>query len=227
MRRCIDQRALVVLAVDLDQRLAELLEDLHADRLIVDEGARAPVGKLDAAQDQFVVGGDVVRLEQRARRMVAGDLEAGDHLALLDPLAHQRLVAARAERQRKGVEQNRLAGAGLAGEHGKAVGEIDVEPVDEDDIADGQSGEHGAGPQPSSCPAYAGHPRLAICASLKTWMAGTSPAMTVCVTRSRNAGMRRDVGAAVSYPSPIFLNALLIQESLFSLGSTPPVFTRA
>ncbi len=75
--------------------------------------------------------------------MVAGNFEAGDDLTLLDPLAYQRLVAARAERQREGVEQNRLAGAGFAGEHGKAVGEVDVEPVDEDDIADGQSGEHG------------------------------------------------------------------------------------
>ena len=42
----IGQRALVVLAVDLDQRLAELLEDLHAHRLVVDEGAGAPVAKV-------------------------------------------------------------------------------------------------------------------------------------------------------------------------------------
>ena len=53
-------------------------------------------------------------------------------------------VAARAERQREGIEQDRLAGAGLAGEHGEPAGEIDVEPVDQDDVADGKSGEHGA-----------------------------------------------------------------------------------
>ena len=74
--------------------------------------------------------------------MVAGDLEHGGHLALLGALPHQRLVAAPAQRQRKGVEQNRFAGAGLAGEHGKAFGEIDVEPVDQDDVADRKSGEH-------------------------------------------------------------------------------------
>ena len=127
-------------------------------------------------------------LEQRARRMVAGDLEAGDHLALLDPLAHQGLVAARAERQRKGVEQNRLAGAGLAGEHGKAVGEIDVEPVDQDDIADGQVGRAWIWPRPLAVmPGFMpGIHVLRILPSLKTWMAGTSPAMTVCVTRSSN-----------------------------------------
>ena len=93
----IDQRALVVLAVDLDQRAAEFLQHLHAHRLIVDEGARAPVGELHAAQDQFVLGRDIVGLEQRARRMSARHLEHRRHLALLDALPHQRLVAAGAE----------------------------------------------------------------------------------------------------------------------------------
>ena len=75
--------------------------------------------------------------------MIAGKLEGGDHLALLHAVAHQALVAARAQGQREGIEQDRLAGAGFAGQHGQAVGEIDVEPVDQDDIADGETGEHG------------------------------------------------------------------------------------
>ena len=70
------------------------------------------------------------------------DLEHGGHLALLGALPHQRLVAAPAQRQGKSIEQDRLAGAGLAGEHGKAFGEIDVEPVDQDDVADGKSRKH-------------------------------------------------------------------------------------
>ncbi len=144
----IDQRALVVLAVDLDQRGAEFLHDLHAHRLIVDEGAGAPIGKLHAAKNEFVLGRDIVGQvmgqEQRARRMAAFDLEHRGHLALFDPLPHQRLVAARAQSQRKGVKQDRLAGAGLAGQHGKPRGKIDVEPVDQDDVANGKAGEHGA-----------------------------------------------------------------------------------
>ena len=70
MRRGIDQRAVVVLAVDLDQRAAELLQHLHAHRLVVDEGAGAAVGELHAAQDQLVLGGDVVR--RRAARAPDG-----------------------------------------------------------------------------------------------------------------------------------------------------------
>ena len=70
-------------------------------------------------------------------------LERRRHLPLLLALAHQGGVAARAERQRERVEQDRLAGAGFAGEHGKPLGKVDVEPVDQDDVADGKAGEHG------------------------------------------------------------------------------------
>ena len=69
MGRGIDQRARVVLAVDFDQRRAEALQRLHADRLVVDEGAGAAVGELHAAQDQRLVGGDARPRQQRARRM--------------------------------------------------------------------------------------------------------------------------------------------------------------
>jgi hypothetical protein len=100
----IDQRALIVLSVDLDQRLAQLLHDLHADRLIVDESAGAAVGELHAAQDHILLRGDVVSLEDRACRMVARQFEHRADLALFDALAHQSLVAARAQGQREGIE---------------------------------------------------------------------------------------------------------------------------
>ena len=144
MRRGIDQRAVVVLAVDLDQRAAELAHHLDADRLIVDESAGAAIRQLDAAQDQFVIRGDVVVLQQRTRRMLGRDLEHGNDLTLLDALAHQALVAAAAQRQGETVEQDRLAGTGFAGKDREALGEIDVEPVDQHDIANGQTGEHGS-----------------------------------------------------------------------------------
>ena len=110
-----------------------------------------------------------------------GDLEGGDDLALLDALAHQRLVAARAQRQRKGVEQDRLAGAGLAGEHGKPVGEIDVEPVDQDDVADGKSGEHGGSIQSPSSPeaVVPGSEGFQIRIIKDGWSHGTSPAVAL------------------------------------------------
>ncbi len=206
----IDQSALVVLAVDLDQRTAELLEHLHAHRLIVDESARASVGELHAAQDQFVLGGNIIGREQRARRMVARDIEHSGHLALLDALPHQRLVAAAAQSQRESIEQDRLAGAGLAGEHGKAVGKIDVEPVDQDDVADRKSGEHWPGCVQGLVPGFA--------------IIKDADGRHKAVRADRYTVNQSDRGAQ---PRPMPLNALLIQEPWFSFGSTPPVFTSA
>ena len=128
--------------MDLDQRAAELLEHLHADRLVVDECARSSIGQLHAAQDQFVFRRNVIGRQQCARRMASRDVEDGRHLSLLEPLPDQRLVAAAAQGQRESIEQDRFSGAGLAGERGKAVGKIDVEPLDQNDVANGQSGEH-------------------------------------------------------------------------------------
>jgi hypothetical protein len=51
-------------------------------------------------------------------------------------------AAAPAQRQRQRVEQDGLAGAGLAGERGQAAIERDVELVDQHDIADGERAKH-------------------------------------------------------------------------------------
>ena len=48
VRRRIHERALVVLAMDLDQGRAQCLESLRAERLIIDESARAAIGELHA-----------------------------------------------------------------------------------------------------------------------------------------------------------------------------------
>ena len=143
MGRGIDESAIVMLAVDFNQRGAERAQHLHADRLIVDEGAGAAVGELHPAHDQFVVAAKIVVGEHAARRMLLGDFERGGHLTLFGAFTHQGRVAARAERQRKRVEQDRFAGAGLAGQRGKAGAEIDVQAIDQNDVADGKASEHG------------------------------------------------------------------------------------
>jgi hypothetical protein len=74
--------------------------------------------------------------------MIACQIENGRHLPLLEPLPYQRLVAAAAQGQRESVEQDRFSSAGLAGERGKAAGKIDIKPLDQNYVANGQSGEH-------------------------------------------------------------------------------------
>ncbi len=142
MGRGVDEGALVVLAVDFHQRRAKRAQHLDADRLVVDEGAGTAVGELHAAHDQLVLTAEIILRKQAARRMVFAEIERGNHLALLGALAHHRGVAARAERQRESIEQDRFAGAGLAGQRGEAGPEIDVQAIDQDDVADGKASQH-------------------------------------------------------------------------------------
>src|SRR5262249_56322907 len=83
-----------------------------------------------------------MRRHQRTYRMPGGKLEGRRHLSLLGAVAHQSDVAAGAERQRKSIKQDGLAGAGLAGEHRQPSGKVDVEPVDEDDVTYREPGQH-------------------------------------------------------------------------------------
>jgi hypothetical protein len=142
VRGGIDQRALVMLAVDLDQRGAHGLQRLHGDRLVVDEGAGAAVGKLHTAQNHLAGIIEAVVGEDSCRRVVLRHVESGRHLPLLGTVAHQRGIATAAERQRKRIEQDGFARAGFAGQHGQSAGEFDIESFDQDDVADRQTRQH-------------------------------------------------------------------------------------
>ena len=80
--------------------------------------------------------------------MNAGHVENGRHLPLRRSMTDKRGVAARAERERQRIEQNGFSGSRLTGQHRQAGGEINVQALDQNNIADRQSGEHGAGRQP-------------------------------------------------------------------------------
>ena len=140
----INQRAFVMLAVNFDERAAEAAQHLHTDWLVVDECAGAAVSELHAPHDELVLDGNIVRRQQGAGRMVGRNVKRGGDLALLGAGAHEAGVAARTKGQREGVKQDRLACASLAGEHRQAGGKIDIEAIDQDDVADREPGQHQA-----------------------------------------------------------------------------------
>ena len=61
--------------------------------------------------------------------MILGHIEHRRDLTLLGAVAHKARVAATAQRQRKCIQQDRFARAGLPGEDCQAFEEIDVEPL--------------------------------------------------------------------------------------------------
>ena len=138
----IDEGAVVMLAVNFDQRATDAAQHLGGHRLVVEKGTGAAVSELDPAKDQILAGRNVVRLENCPRRMIHRHVERGRHLALLGTLAHEARIATRAERKCEGIEQDRFSGAGLAGQHRKAGDKIDIEAIDQDDIADREPDQH-------------------------------------------------------------------------------------
>src|SRR5687767_476401 len=82
--------------------------------------------------------------------MTGGQVEADgdDSLGLAAP--DQAAVGAGAERETERVEQDRLAGSGLAGEDSEAGAEFEIEALDQHDVADGEIGEHGLARMPAA-----------------------------------------------------------------------------
>ena len=97
---------------------------------------------------------------------------------------------------------------------GKARREIDIEPVDQDDVADREPGEHGP---------VLGHPRMRMIRAHHVHCADS--ASTKDADGRDKPGHRR-VDARTNdrqrVPSPTFLKARLIQEPLFSAAPSPP-----
>ena len=134
---------IVVLAVDLHQRLANGAQGLAADTLIVDESAGRAVGAGDAAEKEAVIlpRQPGVR-HQGADRVICAGRQSGGHLPVGGAFAHQPLGVAKAEREAERVEKDGLARPGLSGQHVEAAVEDDLQPLDQDNVADRKAFEH-------------------------------------------------------------------------------------
>src|SRR5204862_6628964 len=99
------------------------------------------------------------------RRGVRRRVEFGGDLATRRALAHHAGVAAAAERELQRIDEDRLAGTGFAGEHREAVGPLDLERTDDDEIAKGESSEHFSFPclHEPELQAAAADPALPVC----------------------------------------------------------------
>ena len=99
-----------------------------------------------AEQHLTVIGLQLLLLQpclQRRRQA-----ERGFNQAAAGPLAQQprtRRGGRTAEQGIEGIEQQRLAGSGLAGKHRETSAELQLQPLNQGDVLEAQSGEH-AGP---------------------------------------------------------------------------------
>ena len=121
------QQLVLVLAVNVQQLLAELAQQRDRHRAAVDGGAAASLGGDRAPQDALGLLVGVLQIPfarpfQCPR--AAAEVEFGAEFGPVAAVAHPLGVAAVAEQAADRVDQDRLAGAGLAGQHGHAGSEF-------------------------------------------------------------------------------------------------------
>ncbi len=144
----IDEAAIIVLAVKLDQRGREFTQGARADGLVVDEGLGPAIGSDLAADDQRLARlkldlALVQHLNDRGRQ--GARIETRGDARLLLSRAHEPGFGAIAQHEAERIEQDRLARPRLPGEHAEPAREIKVERFDQDDVADREACEHEQG----------------------------------------------------------------------------------
>ncbi len=128
--------------MNIDQLLAQLAQRLQRHRLAVDEGARAPIARDDhAPQDAFAVAFDRLRLEPAPHRPRSRDVEGRGDLGALGAVAHDFAAGATAGGEQQRIDDDGFARAGFAGEHGQTGAELELELIDDREVANLQIGQ--------------------------------------------------------------------------------------
>ncbi len=128
-----------VLAVQVDERGAEIVQLRERRRTAVDPRAAASLRIERAAhQHGIVVLAQALVLEPRQRSRRVARIERRRQLRALRAGLQLAKLEAIAEQQRERVEQDGLAGARLARQHGKPAVELQLERFDDDEVADGE-----------------------------------------------------------------------------------------
>ena len=143
--RALQQSLLVALAVDGQDRLADLAQ--HPDRHTVAThvGPRPPIGADRAAHQQRVVVEVGARLDRPLqRRVVRGQHQPTFHCGAVTARPHPAGVGATTEQQGQSLHDHRLAGAGLTGDHRQPRGELENGLLDDAEAPDPQLLQHTA-----------------------------------------------------------------------------------
>jgi len=134
------QQLVRVLAVDIDELVAHLAQLRQRCRGAIDEGLAAAAGVDSPAQQHgaavvvFHVARQFALGQPRIQRWVG--VEGGTDAGTCRAFADHACVGPFTQHQGERVDEDRLARAGFTREDGKAGGEVEVERVDDDEVAD-------------------------------------------------------------------------------------------
>ena len=136
------QTVVFVLAVDVDQFRAQGAQLRGRDRAPVDESAAGFVAPHLAPQDAFGVAVEGVVAQPLQRRVTVAERESALHFGALLTAANHAVVAAPAEQHADRLDNQRFAGAGLAGDGGERVAELQLQTLGDCQLADLQVLNH-------------------------------------------------------------------------------------
>ena len=139
----IGETALLVLPVHGEQERRQALQRADRDRGIVDPGARAPLRAHLATDDELVRRRHSELPEQGSRRWRLRLVEASLDEQLVAAAAHRLGIGALAGEQLQRLHEQRLARAGLTGERGEPRRQVEVQRVDDPEIANVELSQHG------------------------------------------------------------------------------------
>ena len=143
------ERLVRVLAVQVEQQGAHFRELRQCGRPAVDPRATSALRVEHAAQQQLGAGIELVRREPVTRGILRAEVEGRRELGTLGAWPQLAQLETIPQQKGKGVEEDRLAGAGLAGQDREPGPELDIQRVDDDEIADRQQAQHAvSGPGP-------------------------------------------------------------------------------
>ena len=126
----------VLLAVQVDQKGGQFLQELQLDRFVIDVGPGAAAGGDAPTQDD---GGALIE-----RAQLGSDRVGWGEFCLHDAFLLPGLHAFRpgTEHEAEGAEQDGFSASRLAGQHGPSFFHIPFDVVDKRVVADGEAAEH-------------------------------------------------------------------------------------
>jgi hypothetical protein len=139
-----EQGLAFVLPEDFHQQLAKPAQIPSCCWGAVDEGTGAAVGTDDAADGAAILVLQLASVEPLCGGAARHDAELGGDLRLVRAVADQAGVCARADHQAQGVDKDRFAGTGLAGQRCKAGLPFEFQRLDDGEITDVQVAQHAA-----------------------------------------------------------------------------------
>ena len=143
LRVAAEQQLVLVLPMDVRQAIPQLAKLRGGRGPAVDEAARAPTRIDRPAQQACAIAlVEVARREPVAHGGERSQVEVRADLRALRAGAHDTRIGTAAQRERKGIDKDRLSRPRLPRQRREAGRKLEVEPIDDDVIANRKRSKH-------------------------------------------------------------------------------------